>query len=447
MPTWEEWEKLVDDARKGNTESLRLLLGESQGIIHRVIKDITGKLSKSDLDEILSEIYIRIIKRVPSLRNQRAYVDYLRRTTRSCCLDYLRGEKSRQNIEISLEEMDESRARSLGKEAHQLISLADIKGFAINSVSAFQKESSKYIESEYEAQVDNKLSDIVEALNEVKKEKKFVRIYKRMSPVHEHILAQTVIDKEEFDYPEAEKKLRAIIEFTERRRLDTELRFLRAMAAFELGHLKMNQGLVEGDEGSISWYSKAGQLWRFLEDKQNEYYTVQQIGVSYHIQGDDTKAQEIYNGILGEIRGKKTFKGIKSNVWRDLSNACLAQGNIQGSDKCVDKSLLLAEDIGGECLSYSQLQKAKVYFEKGRYKRSYYDKAHAMIIKSTKDTPPYRYLDHVKANILLFDLYMETREREEALDLVPDIEEKCRTYFFHHQLQKLQNRLIKYRLA
>jgi len=433
MLTWKEWEKLVKKSQKGDDSSLRILLEESQPIIDRMIKQTLTVDDDTDLNDIRQEINSKVLKNLATLKRPRTYVRWLNQITKNFCLDT--AEKNRKILFLRIEDLKQ---RDQDNKTENIDNLADRKGFTADAFNVYQEHLTQLTEKEYLNKAEHKALEIKKDIDSLITRKAPVITENKTISVLSNILGKSFLDKEEYNYIDAEKKLQAIIKYTEKKRLNTELRYIQASAITELAHLKMNEGFVQGNDGSLYWYKRAARLWRSLKDKPKELYTRQQIGVSQHIQGVDKVAIKIYNSILEEISRKKSFNYLKANVHCDQSNALLSIGAIRKSVHYLDKSLLLAEDIGGTTLHYSRLQKAKVNIE-----RRQFDKAYSIISECIDDRPLYRVLDHVKANIALFDVLIKTNEKNAALKLVPIIQANCIDHLFHHQLQKIQVRLSK----
>lgn len=436
MLDWIEWEKLVKDCQKGNKDALRTLIIESQPIVEKLVRQIMGFTEKIDLEETFQEICLRIIKSIDNINNPRAYVRYLRTTTKNYCIDILRAKQY-----ASTEEVDQFNTQRHEKVPAIFDVTADRKGLLTNAFTTFQDHFKLLTEKDYRIRATQKSLEIKKTIDALKSKK--IRNKKNELKVSklQDILGEALWDKEEYNYPEAEKKLRAMIEYLKARRLTIELRYLLAKARTELGHLKMNEGFTAGEDGSIASYEKALKLWRTLNDMPKQLYTMEQIGVSYSIQGNKPEAIRIYESLLAEIPQKKIFKPLKANLWCDESTSLLIQGHIRESAKCIEKSLQYSEDIGGKHLSFSRLQKAKIYTESGKY-----DKAYSLIMKCIDDTLPYEVLDYVKNNIALFDLQMFENPNNPDWKLVKKIKDRCTAHLFYDQQQELQNRLNKHNL-
>jgi DNA-directed RNA polymerase specialized sigma24 family protein len=440
MLAFDEWERIVTDAQKGDKEALKLLLKESKQIVIKEFAKMREGYNRPsmfthELEDILQEVLSKVIKSLHKIRTPRAYLSWLTELTKNLCLNKFKDiERVRRLAAIGGQEEAENSHKNR---------LEDMRGF--ETKSTLKNIEQTLIDENYELHVLSAVTKFKEQMIDVKIPK-FHGVpleghnYKNFE-VYLTILSQASVDQEEGSYSDAEKKLKAIIAIAEKKRLNIELRYILGRAYFELAHLNMNRGLINGPEGSIASYGKASGFFKALKDKPSHIYTSQEIGVSHYINNQPGVAVGIYESILKEVPKSNVFKEIKANILRDLGNAQLALKQIGDSEKSTEKSLSLAEDIGGICLEYTALQKAKIYFARKRY-----DKTYEWIFKSLEGVPRHRVLDYVKAYILLFDYYMTIDEKLEALELVPFIKEKCRTHHFGHQQQKFNNLLIKYRL-
>lgn len=438
MLSWDQWEVLLIKALKNDKNALTILLKESEAIIRKKASITIPINNEFELEDIVQDTLLRVITKLDTIKNPRSYVRWIKTVTWHLCSDFKK--KKREEF---LEGIDD-KTFSITKSGSTPDLLNDIKGFKERGINGFQNQVLEILlEKDNQEKTTRMNLDILKALGTEKRPIKDDKIYVE---VITNILQQALLDKEEFNYSEAEKKLDAIIRYTRKIKLTPELRYLRARALFEQGHIKMNEGLVEGPNGSIFWYIQAQKQWKKLHDKPNELYTIQQIGVSYHIRGKEKEALSTYESIISDISRKKTYRGLKSDVWRDHSIAQMALGNIRDSKESVEKSLELAKEKGGIGFLYSKLQRARIYLLSAVDKKFHYDKAHTEIMEVISDTPRYRVLDHVKANLALLDLHMAMNRKDEAIKLIPSIRQDCLEYFFWHQLGKLNHQLRKYSL-
>jgi DNA-directed RNA polymerase specialized sigma24 family protein len=438
----DEWGRVVTDAQKGDKEALNLLLKESKQIVIKEFAKVregydSPNMFTLEFDDILQEASEKIIKKLKTIRTPRAYYDWLTTLTRNLCSNEFKDIRRIRRLD-ALSEQQEGEEDTSHRNR-----LEDISGFTTGSLEVLKRTEQSLVDADYEHQVLSAAARFREQMIDVKVHKALDIAFEdhKTDNVLFATLLQAIVDQEAGSYSEAEKKLKAIIAIVERKRLNTELRYILGRAYFELAHLKMNSGLVTGPEGSIAYYGKAHGFFKALKDEPSRIYTAQQIGVSHYIDNQPGVAIPLYESILKEVPKSNIFKEIKANILRDLGNAQLALKNVRESEKNTEKSLDLAEDIGGICLEYTKLQKAKIYFARRRY-----DKTYEWIFRSLEGVPLHRALDYVKAYILLFDYYMAIDEKLEALKLVHFIKEKCKTHHFWHQQQKFNNLLIKYRL-
>jgi DNA-directed RNA polymerase specialized sigma24 family protein len=432
MLSFEEWEKLVIDSKKGNDISKKILLEESHPIIDSAVRTELGTEDDVSLDDIYQEVCLRVHTNLAALKNPKAYPNWLKRITQNYCKDLKKRKK------YLIQNIDDLNSLGRRKSSRDFDSIADRRGLESDAFTLYHDQINGLVSKEYKIETKQKSDEITNTVNSLKTKKRKSKITDRRISVLSNILAKSLIDKKEYDYVEAEKKLRTMILHLEERRLIKELRYFLASAITEIGHLKMNEGTVTGNDSSIYWYKRAEKLWRSINDKSMELFVRPQLGVSQHIKGDDLKAAKAYNSILSEIGRKRTHRAFKADVYRDQSNALLAMDEIGESNQQAEKSLRIAEDVGGITLSYTKLQLAKIYIKKKRY-----NQAHALINSCLEDTPLFRVLDHIKAKIALLDLFIMTDEKNEALKLIPGIRNNCTEYRFYHQLQKLHSRLLK----
>ncbi len=435
MTTWNEWDSLVRDFQTGNNHAIKNILQNSRGIVEGVVRQTTQTYLQEkgfalDSDDIFQKIATKVPHELMKVKKPSYYPLWLKRVTKNLCL----RELSKIKHDLRFADIDESGTRNSFEDG-RWDTQEDLKGLEASSDSIFQDYEQDFIEKNYEDVATQAISKIqmesFDKVNDIKQIEWLMIVF-----------GKALVDKAEYNYPDAEKKLRAIIKFTEQKRQNIELKYLRAKALFELGHLKMNEGFIMGGDGSIYYYDAARQIWQDLKDKPNLMYTLQQIGVSHYIQNDFNKASEIHKSVLNEVPKSKIFREIKTNVLCDLSRTYLdAPGGVREADKILEKCLQYAEDIGGQTLDFAKLLKAKIHL-----KRKQYSSAYQITAEIIKKTPLYAHLDQVKANIVLFDLYMADRQKNKALTLAPVISGKCNTHLFNHQLRRFNDLLRKYQL-
>jgi tetratricopeptide (TPR) repeat protein len=434
MTTWNEWDRLVREFQTGNDRALENILQNSRGIVEGVVSQTMHMYLKTnefvlDSDDIFQKVSAKVPQELMKIKKPSYYPLWLKRVAKNFCL----RELSKIKHYIQLAAIDKAETRS-GFEDGKWDTREDLKGLEASSLWMFQDYERDFIEQNYE---DKAIGEILKTQMEGAPK---VDDFKPLEWLT-IILGKALVDKAEYNYPDAEKKLRAIIKFTEKTRQNSGLKYLRAKALFELGHLKMNEGFTKGSDGSIFYYNTARQIWQDLKDKPNLLYTVQQTGVSHNIHNDSSRAHDIYKSILDEVPKNKIFREIKTNVLCNLSSAYLALGSVREADKVLEKCLEYAVDIGGKCLDFAKLQKAKIHSIRRQYSKSY-----QIVAEILKKTPPYEVLDHVKAYIVLFDLYMADNQKDNALSLASFIAEKCKTHLFNHQLKIFNNLRTKYQL-
>jgi DNA-directed RNA polymerase specialized sigma24 family protein len=412
-----------------NETEFEKLLREIQPIIDKAARKTLNTVKAADLEDIRQEVRTKLFKNIDKIK---APYSWARKVTQNYCIDKFIKKKQ----PLLLNDIDESRQNDQDKGAGQFNDLADRKSIERGDFTAVEDQFTQLVKKDYKIKVDQKSLQLREILETSLIRNSKNKLRPIVSDVVQNLLAETMVDKEEYNFPEAEKKLRALIRFLENKRSTTESRYLRAKARFELGHLRMNHGFASGTDGSIFWYEKAARDWRNLNDNLNELYTLEQIGVSHSIRGDRSEAIKIFDSLLKVIPRKKDFKLLTGNIWCDRSSTLLKLGHTEESDKSIRRSLEYSGDSGGKALLFSRRQKAQVSIENGKCSEAY-----KLLKKCINETRPYEALDYIKNNIALFDLYKRDNQMAAALNLVPDIRAKCIDNLFHDELQELESRL------
>ena len=100
MLSWKEWEKLVVDAQKGNDNSLRILLEESRQHIDKVLNVKLKSIDNVEVDDIRQDIYLKVQRKIGTIKGPRKYVKWLESITRNYCIDIKRKNENKKLLYI-----------------------------------------------------------------------------------------------------------------------------------------------------------------------------------------------------------------------------------------------------------------------------------------------------------------------------------------------------------
>lgn len=90
---------LVEEAKKGNIDSLEKLLKESEKEITSILYYLTS--SEADISDMVQEILLKIIKNLKNLKNPNQYRSWLNKIARRQYFDFLRKHrKKKDKIEL-----------------------------------------------------------------------------------------------------------------------------------------------------------------------------------------------------------------------------------------------------------------------------------------------------------------------------------------------------------
>lgn len=97
--------RLIERIRKGDSEAFSALVLEYEKPVFNIALRMTG--SREDAEDISQESFIKAYNSLSSYRGDAAFSTWLYRIVSNTCLDFLRKQKNRQALSLSVENDDE----------------------------------------------------------------------------------------------------------------------------------------------------------------------------------------------------------------------------------------------------------------------------------------------------------------------------------------------------
>ncbi|MGI6498804.1 MAG: RNA polymerase sigma factor [Oscillospiraceae bacterium] len=166
-----EEQELVCLARKGDTEAFAALVRANETKVYSLTLRMTG--SAEDARDLAQEAFLLAYRRLPAFRMECSFSTWLYRLTSNVCIDFLRREKKRRSMTVSIEdpagrrEIGDSRwnepqgelerlevraalergIRCLSEEHRQILVLREIGGLSYEEIGALLKLESGTVKS------------------------------------------------------------------------------------------------------------------------------------------------------------------------------------------------------------------------------------------------------------------------------------------------------------
>lgn len=437
--------ELVKKAHGGDKLALLDLIDQSDDIIRGPIHHFHLAYEAEDL---LQDIRIKIIERLPELKNLQAYPSWLKTLSNNHCINFL-GKKrpflldARQdedsdedepesiletrgitttscgefeNLKVSLEHKEriEKTARAVGMEAFGLLNKVYVHGLTLKElVSLGNLKKSAY---------DDKI--------------KIAR--------SQWILEEANEDWIVSDYQEAKDKLLIIISDFKPTDDSKDKRFSLASALSRMGDINQVQGQIYGPDKSIDFFLRAKNIWDGLKDKKMAFYSVHMMALCNNITQNYEQALKYLEETRAGYKRKNVYtKQLLGDLERDAASIYLSMGKIKLAQRQIEESLAMLETVDHRESYYAALRKQGEI----EIKLKRFDRAYKAIEDSIKESPRYRVLHHLQAKIAKVELFLAANETNQALKYSLEAETDCKNFGFEHQLSRLHKMLSQHTIV
>lgn len=97
--------KCIQKAAKGDAHAFELLVTRYQGQIYNLCLRMTG--NPEDAADMTQEAFLKVWKHLESFQFDSAFATWLYRLASNCCLDFLRSQKRRPTVSMTVENEEE----------------------------------------------------------------------------------------------------------------------------------------------------------------------------------------------------------------------------------------------------------------------------------------------------------------------------------------------------
>ena len=141
-----EEQALVQQARQGDEGAFAALVEQNQGRIYHLALRMTG--NPDDAAELCQEAFLNAWKGLGKFQGESSFSTWLYRLTSNVCIDFLRREKRRSTLSMTVSLDDEEGARqelrdtlraglrALSEEHRQVLILRELEGLSYGEIAA-----------------------------------------------------------------------------------------------------------------------------------------------------------------------------------------------------------------------------------------------------------------------------------------------------------------------
>ncbi len=395
--------ELVERVQAGDERALRELIDLSKGMIKRIA--FRFPRLRSDIDDVLQEIAIKVFKDVATLDNTSAYPKWLERTTIHYCLN--ETERKRpiplSNVIDPSEGFEPEDAlvyagseKSIYETSQDTESAFDDKVKIDAIFKALRPEDISLLKRHYIG--GETIEEIAPSVN-LKKSAcaEILSVAKA-----ECILEGANLDWQISDFNEAESKLLRLTSDFKPDEGSKGKRHVLASALTRLGDIYQVRGQIDGSGKSIDRYRLAERIWTGLRNKTMISYTRHMVGLCHNVAGRHDQALKILNEVKNNYGGEDAHtKRLRGDLERDMGSILVNLGEYQLAESHVKASLQVLENTEHRESYYAALR----VIAKIQIKLRQFDRAYDRLQESIKDSPRYRALHHVQTKITLIKLF------------------------------------------
>jgi RNA polymerase sigma-70 factor (ECF subfamily) len=437
--------ELVKKAQNGDKFALEDLIVRSDDIIHKTIYSFP---LASEAEDLLQEIRIKIIEKLPKVKNAQAFPSWLHTLSHNHCINFL--EKKRPVLLDERQQPD-----STDEDDTQCI--LETQSINRTSYSEFEKCEASLEHKERIVKTAKAVGmETFGLLNEVYGYgltlKELVSLGSLKKSAHDDRIkiarARWILEEanekwQTYDLQEAKDKLSIIV--SEFKPYDDykDKRFFLASALSRLGDINQVQGQIYGPNKSIDCFLRAKKIWDSLRDKKMAFYAVHMIALCNNITKNYRQALRYLEEVKESYEGKGAHtRYLLGCLEKDTGAIYLNMGETKLAQRHIQRSLAMLEDADDREAYFAALRRRGQIEVKFRH----FDKAFITIGETIREIPPYRALHHLQAKIATINLLLLENNTNQALQYAAEAEITCKEFGFHHQLSSLNEILAHHNI-
>ncbi len=436
---------LVQKAQTGDKHALWDLILRSDDIIRNTV--FAFSLPPDEAEDLLQDIRLKVMKKLPKLENPPAYVTWLKQLAHNHCVNFLRKKRPYLLKEMPEEEGEDERPSILETSSLTTTSYGEFKKFEASleykeriekTVGAIGMEAFGLLEKHYVQ--DWTLEELVDLAQGARRKTFFGERVSIASG--QWVLEEANQNWSVADYEDARSKLSIILADFKPDDKYREKRVLLASALSRLGDINQVQGQIYGPDKSLEYYERAMALWNNLRDKKMAFYTAHMMALSNNVGGDYRKALKLLEEAKSGFKAKDALdRRWLGDLDRDMASIYIALNDIDSAEYQVNKALAQLEMAEHQESYLAALRvRGQIAIRRKRFERALED-----LEASVREWPLSRALHHVQTKITKVRLFMTMHEDiNKILKLAQEAENDCKKYGYYQQLDHLHKLLASY---